>query len=112
MDQARAWTRRTVHEHPVGMGLGALALGFLSASLLPATQAERRVYSRAADRLRTFADELERSGQLDEAMATLRRVAVSTAAEHLVGEDAASAQASASEPSSARPRRWGGRKRG
>ncbi|GEN10316.1 hypothetical protein SAMN05443572_11082 [Myxococcus fulvus] len=110
-DQLRAWTRRTVREHPLGLGLGALALGFLSASLLPSTQAEQRAYGRAAGRMRKLADELEQSGQLDEALSSLRRAAVTTATEPWTGGDTRDDPVPAPGPRGHAPGR-GGRRRG
>ncbi|WP_246137043.1 MULTISPECIES: hypothetical protein [Myxococcus] len=85
--QARSWTERTVRAHPVGLGLGALAVGFLSASLLPSSHAERRAYTRAADKLRGLADELESSGQFEDAVSSLRRMAITSAAERLTEKE-------------------------
>ncbi len=80
---ARTWTAQTVRQHPVGAGLGVLALGFLSASLLPASGLERRAYTRAAGKARDLADRLDASGQLEGVLATVRQVATDAAAEQL-----------------------------
>ncbi|NOJ86024.1 hypothetical protein HNV26_10260 [Myxococcus xanthus] len=72
-----------MREHPVGAGLGVLALGFLSASLLPASALERRAYTRAAGKARDLADRLDASGRFEEVLATVRHMAADAAAEQL-----------------------------
>ncbi|WP_223643663.1 hypothetical protein [Corallococcus sp. EGB] len=80
---ARTWTTQTLQQHPVGAGLGVLALGFLSASLVPASGLERRAYARAAGKARDLADRLDASGRLEEVLASVRQVAANAAVEQL-----------------------------
>ena len=81
--EARTWTSRTLRQHPVGAGLGVLALGFLSASLLPASGLERRAYTRASGKAKDLADRLDASGRIDEVLSAVRQVAADAAAEQL-----------------------------
>lgn len=66
--QARDWSERRMRDHPVQLGLGIVALGFLSASLVPSSSAERRVFRRAADSMRDLVDRLEPERRLGEAL--------------------------------------------
>ncbi|WP_240462299.1 hypothetical protein, partial [Myxococcus sp. CA023] len=80
---AQTWTSQTMRQHPVGAGLGVLALGFLSASLLPASALERRAYTRAAGKARDLADRLDASGRFEDVLATVRQMAAGAAVEQL-----------------------------
>ncbi|WP_229908488.1 hypothetical protein [Comamonas sp. JC664] len=80
---ARTWTSRTMRQHPVGTGLGVLALGFLSASLLPASGLERRAYSRASGKAKDLVDRLDASERIGEVLSAVRQVAADAAAEQL-----------------------------
>lgn len=80
---AQTWTAQAMRQHPVGAGLGVLALGFLSASLLPASALERRAYTRAAGKARDLADRLDAPGRLEEVLAAVRQMAADAAVEQL-----------------------------
>ncbi|MBL0692872.1 hypothetical protein JJE73_04560 [Comamonas sp. JC664] len=72
-----------MRQHPVGTGLGVLALGFLSASLLPASGLERRAYSRASGKAKDLVDRLDASERIGEVLSAVRQVAADAAAEQL-----------------------------
>jgi hypothetical protein len=81
---AQAWAVQAVKDHPVTAGLGGLALGFVAASLLPATRQERRAYAHAADKAREVAKALDVGGQLEDLLAKAKEVAITTATQQLV----------------------------
>jgi hypothetical protein len=65
--ELRDWAKQGVASQPLAMGLGALALGFGAAALLPSSQLERRAFVYAAGAAR----------QLDAALDTARQLAES-----------------------------------
>jgi hypothetical protein len=79
----REWSGQMASEHPVGMGLGALALGFLSAALFPASRAERRAFDLLAAQTRELADRLEVPRRYDEVREAVRQGVARVVADQL-----------------------------
>ena len=72
---SRAWAERQVRERPVSTGLGLMALGFVSAALVPSSRAERRALARTSDAVKDLADRFEVARHFDDALRRAREIA-------------------------------------
>lgn len=72
---ARDWAVEMTETHAVAVGVGALALGLVTAALLPVSNRERKVLASAAEGTRQLSRTLERTRELGPVSALARQLA-------------------------------------